>query len=197
MYYRQVENTLAHMTDEEVAVRVQQGDTESFGALVERYEDKLLRYGRRFLSRQEDIEDIVQDVFVNAYQNMQSFDTKQKFSPWVYRIAHNAFVNALKKKSRNPLVLVDFDTMLAHPVYEDPLPREREQAEMKRVVEEGLEKLAPKYREVLILYFLEELSYKEIAEILEVPTGTVGIRLKRAKEALKKILPQHTSIDSV
>ncbi len=174
------------MTDEELAGAVQAGNADMFGPLVERYQDKLLRYGRKFLSTPEDIEDIVQDVFVSAYQNIQSFDTAQRFSPWIYRIAHNAFVNGLRRKSRNPLVYVDFDTFLAHAVYDDPAPREREQKEIQVMLEKSLDKLDYKYREVLILYYLEEMPYKDIADILQVPQGTVGVRLKRAKEALRK-----------
>jgi RNA polymerase sigma-70 factor (ECF subfamily) len=175
------------MSDEELALQVRRGDVELFAPLVERYEQKLLRYGRKFLSTREDIEDIVQDVFMSAYQNIQSFDTAQKFSPWIYRIAHNAFVNGLKKRSRSKVVFVDFDTFVSHPAYDDPAPREREHEEMKKMIERGLEKLEPKYREVLILYYLEEIPYKEISDILEVPISTVGVRLRRGKEALKKI----------
>ncbi len=166
---------------------VQQGNQEAFGALVERYEEKLLRYGRKFLSRSEDIEDIVQDVFLGTYQNIKSFDRTQKFSPWIYRIAHNSFVNALRKKSYSPVTLPDFDTLLTHHVAEDPLKREREQKEMRAMIEKGLADLQPKYREVLILYYLEDMSYKEIADILQTPQGTVGIRLKRAKESLRRV----------
>ena len=175
------------MTDEQVAARVQAGDKEAFGLVLDRYEQKLLRYGRKFLARQEDIEDIVQDVFLSAYQNIQSFDTAQKLSPWLYRIAHNAFVNALRKGSRAPLI-VDFDTLLSHPVYDDPAESERDQRDMRAMLEKGLEKLPPKYREVLALYYFEEMPYKDIAEVLGVPQGTVGIRLKRAKVALREVL---------
>ncbi len=174
------------MTDEELAQAVQAGNPDMFGPLLERYEEKLLRYGRKFLRSPEDIQDIVQDIFVSAYQNMQSFDATQRFSPWIYRIAHNAFVNELRRKSRNPLVYVDFDTFLAHPAYDDPAPREREQQEIKAMLEKSLDKLDYKYREVLILYYLEDMPYKDIAEVLQVPQGTVGVRLRRAKEALKK-----------
>lgn len=173
------------LTDEELAARVQGGDTEAFGVLVERYEEKLVRYGRRFLSYREDIEDIVQDVFLSAFENMRSFDASQRFSPWVYRIAHNAYVNALKKRSRNPFVTLDLDTLVSHPIYENPAQKEREQRELREMIDRGLEKLPPKYREILILYYLEEMPYKEIAEVLQVPTGTVGVRLKRAKAALR------------
>jgi len=181
----QVDHAYAQLTDEELAVRVQKGDKEVFGVLMERYEAKLLRYGAKFLSRHDDIVDIVQDVFISTYQNIQNFDASQRFSPWVYRIAHNAFVNGLKKHSYNPLTLVDFDTFISHVAYEDPVPREREQQEMKKMIDKGLEGLQPKYREVIILHYLEDMPYKEIADILQIPVGTVGIRIKRAKESLK------------
>jgi RNA polymerase sigma-70 factor (ECF subfamily) len=176
-------------SDEHIAALVQAGDKEAFGLVVDRYEAKLLRYGRKFLARHEDIEDIVQDVFISAYQNIQSFDTAQRLSPWLYRIAHNAFINALRKGSRAPLI-IDFDTLISHPVYDDPSERLRDQKDMRAQLDRGLETLSPKYREVLALYYFEEMSYKDIAEVLQVPQGTVGIRLRRAKEALKATLEQ-------
>jgi RNA polymerase sigma-70 factor (ECF subfamily) len=173
-------------TDEQLAISVQNGDREAFGALVERYEAKLLRYGKKFLSTHEDIQDMVQDIFISAYKNIKSFDPKQKFSPWIYRIAHNAFVNGLRSKIRNPLLLFDLDTLVSHPIYEDPAEKERELADMKKMIDIGLEKIPDKYREALILYYLEELSYQEIADVLHIPISTVGVRIRRGKEALRK-----------
>lgn len=174
-------------TDEDLARRVQRGDADAFGALVERYEAKLLRYGTKFLSNPEDVADLVQDAFIRAYQNIRSFDPSLRFSPWMYRIAHNEFVSALRKRSRNPVTFLDFDALVSHPAYDDPAPREREQKEMRALIDAGLERISPKYREVLVLYYLEELSYKEIADVLQVPVSTVGIRLKRGKEALQAV----------
>ncbi|MES2216535.1 MAG: RNA polymerase sigma factor [Patescibacteria group bacterium] len=185
-------------SDEEIVKLVQDGDSEQFGVLVERYQAKLLRYGHKFLRAREDIQDIVQDAFISAYRNIKSFDLSQRFSPWIYRIAHNAFANALRKSSRNPLFFIDFDTLLSHPVYEDPEPREKEREEIKKYIDKTLEGLKPNYREVLILHYLEELPYKEIAEILQVPVGTIGVRIKRAKDALKKAyLTQNPSHESL
>jgi RNA polymerase sigma-70 factor (ECF subfamily) len=175
------------LTDEEYAVRAQNGDRNAFGVLVERYEAKLLRYGRKFLSTSQDIEDIVQDTFVNAYRNIKSFDASQRFSPWMYRIAHNAFVDGLKKQSRSRFVFMDFDTLVSHSVPDESVEKERDQKEMRIMIDRDMERLSPKYREVLILYYLEELSYKEIADILRVPLGTVSARVKRAKTELKNI----------
>ena len=176
-------------TDEELAAAVQNGDKEAFGTLVERYEGKLLRYGRKFLSTREDIQDLVQDVFISSYKNIKSFDPSQRFSPWIYRIAHNAFANGLRSKIRNPLSLIDFDALVSHPIYEDPIEKEREQAEIKKMIDAGLSKVSEKHREPLILYYLEELSYKEIADVLHIPASTVGVRIRRGKEELRKVLP--------
>jgi RNA polymerase sigma-70 factor (ECF subfamily) len=112
----------------------------------------------------------------------------QRFSPWIYRIAHNTFINNIKKNSRGPLFLFDFDTILAHTPNEDNTVRESEKREMSELIDRGLNKLKPNFKEIIILYYLEELSYKEISDILRIPIGTVGIRIKRAKEALKKVL---------
>ncbi len=131
-------------TDEDIARAVQKGDTEAFGQLVERYEAKLKRYGTKFLSSPDDVTDLVQDAFVRAYQNIQSFDVSLRFSPWMYRIAHNEFVSALRKRSRANVISVDFDSMISHPAYDDPAPAEREQKEMRALIEKGLEKMSPK-----------------------------------------------------
>ncbi len=178
------------LTDETLAVATQNGDTEAFGTLVERYEQKLLRYGRKFLSNPDDIQDLVQNAFISAYQNIKGFDSRQRFSPWMYRIAHNSFVNGLRQKKRSPFISVDFDTFFSHPVYEDPTERERDQKEIKLMIDKGLEKISQNYREVLTLYFIEDMSYKDIADVLQIPTSTVGVRVKRAKEALKKACEQ-------
>lgn len=173
-------------TDEELASFVQQGQKERFGELMRRYGPKLFRYGRQFLKDVDNIEDVVQDVFIKTYQNINSFDISQRFSPWIYRIAHNTYINAIKKQNLGPLYLFDFDTIMSHTaVEEDPAVKEREQKEIKEIVEKGLSQIETKYREILVLYYIEDLSYKEIADILQVPIGTVGVRVMRAKKILK------------
>ena len=84
--------------DEIIAALVQSGQSVLFGVLVKRYEEKMRRYARKFLSNDDDKKDIVQEIFIKAYINIKSFDTKRKFSSWLYRIAHNELVNNLKKK---------------------------------------------------------------------------------------------------
>ncbi|OGZ45771.1 MAG: hypothetical protein A2756_02585 [Candidatus Ryanbacteria bacterium RIFCSPHIGHO2_01_FULL_48_27] len=185
---------MPEQTDEAIAMRVQEGDIESFGLLMDRYESKLMRYARKFLSDGEDIKDIVQDVCVKAYTNIQSFDADKRFSPWIYRIAHNELVNALKKKRRMPLFFFDLDVILPHPVAPETADGEANRQELRRVLDQYLGRIGPKYREPLVLYFFEEMEYKEIADILQIPISTVGVRIARGKAMLKKLLTQDDKV---
>ena len=174
-------------TDEQIALRVQNGEHELFGELLDRYQPKLMRYARKFLLESDDAEDIVQDIFVKAFENIKSFDTTRRFSPWVYRIAHNEFVNALKKRaSRRTVFTFDIDTLLPHltaPETADNVAMERD---LRTTVEGHLDALDAKYREPLILYYLEGMDYREISDILQIPVSTVGVRLARARAQLQK-----------
>jgi len=168
--------------DEEIAQLVQNGDVELFGVLVDRYEKKIKHYGKKFLNREMDIEDVVQEVFLKTYRNIQGFDEKRQFSSWLYRIAHNEFVNRLKKSKREPLHFFDFDILFPHLLGHKEEYKEKID---KKAIEECLDRLPLRYREPIILYYFHNLSYKEIADVLAVPVSTVGIRLKRGKEKLK------------
>lgn len=172
-------------TDEEVVKQVLNGDNASFGVLVDRYEAKLLRYAKKFLLFEDDATDLVQDVFIKAYTNLQSFDTERRFSPWIYRIAHNEFINELRRREKAPLPFFDPDTIFPHPVAEEKTDTLSIQHELREAVQECFSKLEAKYREPLILYFLEHMSYQDISEILRIPVSTVGVRISRGKTKLQ------------
>ena len=176
---------MTEQTDEQIVQDVQKGNAAAFGVLLDRYEEKLVRYGRRFMREDDDVRDAVQESFIKAYVNIQSFDPSRRFSPWIYRIAHNEFVNALKKR-KETVSLSEFDTVFPHPVAKEETGDTAEAAELRRLLDGGLGKLDAKYREPLVLYYYEDLDYKEIAEVLHIPVLTVGVRLKRGREALLK-----------
>lgn len=179
---------MVEMTDEEIALRVQGGDSEAFGMLVERYQAKLMRYARKFLSDTDDATDIVQDIFIKTYENIQSFDATRRFSPWIYRVAHNEFVNALKKRANRSFVLtVDMDTVFPHLASPETADSATMERDMRATLEKHLAGVSAKYREPLVLYYLENLDYKEISEILQIPVSTVGVRLARGRALLKKL----------
>jgi len=178
-------NSKIKLTDEDIARIVQKGKSESFGLLVERYEAKIIRYAKRFLFNHNDVEDLAQEIFIKAYVNIQSFDTSRKFSPWIYRIAHNEFINSIKKKAKEPLPLFDLDIIFPSLISKEKVENEIDRKELNKMLDKCLNKLNSKYREPLILRYFEELDYKEIADILRIPVSTVGIRLKRGKEKMK------------
>ena len=176
------------LNDEELAVLTQKQDSQAFEELVKRYEAKMFRYGHKFLRNQVDIEDLVQDTFLKAYININSFDKDLKFSPWLYRIAHNTFINAIKKQERQPFLFFDPDTLFPHPVSLQKTDQHINDEEIKNMLDKCLIELDAKYREPLILFYLEELSYQEISDILQIPVSTVGVRIKRAKDKMLSIV---------
>ena len=185
-----LENIRPAKTDEAVARRVQEGDTESFSLLVERYEEKLTRYARKFLFWGEDVKDLVQDVFLKAYSNMQSFDAARRFSPWIYRIAHNVYLNAARKRGKEAVAFFDLDVLFPHPASPETAEGEADRKELRQMLDAHLGLLDLKYREPLILYYFEDMDYRQIAEVLRLPVSTVGVRLRRGKELLRRSMNQ-------
>jgi RNA polymerase sigma-70 factor (ECF subfamily) len=179
--------TETQKTDEMLAKEVQNGQTESFGELVARFEKKLARYARRFLFDRHDSEDLVQEIFLKAYANIQSFDASRSFNAWIYRIAHNLFINEIKRKGKEPLPFFDPDTLFPHPVDAHKADDEVKDNELREMMDKCLNKLKPNYREAMVLYYNEDLDYQKISDVLQIPVSTVGVRLNRAKKELREV----------
>jgi len=160
--------------------------------LMNRYEDKMMRYVRRISGVNiETAQDIVQEVFLKVYINLNSFDEGLKFSSWLYRIAHNETINYWrrnKKRSYND-VSWDENEALKNIISDDKdLEQEVYQTMTNEQLQEALKEIDEKYRTVLVLNYLEGKTYQEIADILKKPIGTVGTLLNRAKKVLRKEL---------
>lgn len=186
------ENQNLDLTDEEIALLVQKGNKEHFELIITRYTDKLNRYLSKFLSNIEDKQDLLQDVFVKCFVNINNFDTDQKFSPWIYRIAHNEAVNLLKKNSNRPFSFDIFDEALsfAHPKAKEDSESDSEKLLIKKYLDSVLEDIDTKYKEIVVLYFYEDMSYKDISDVLKIPVSLVGVRLQKGKKEIKKILEE-------
>lgn len=180
-------------SDESIAEKIQRGQHQYFGEILIRYEAKIKRYARRFLTDPKDAEDAAQEAFIKAYRNIQSFDTSRKFSSWLYRIAHNECINFLRKRKTESLPLFDLDVLFPHLAREEHLD-DMNVRQTKEEIELALGRLDPKYREPLILYYLEGFDYREIADILHIPVATVGVRLARGRKILKNFYEQLTGI---
>lgn len=176
---------MVEQTDEEIVALIQAGNADAYGEIMSRYEDKLKRYAWKFLNTRDEIDDLVQDVFIKTYTNIQSFNTSLRFSPWIYRIAHNAFVNELKRKKRT-YGLFDADTILPMIAGKETADADTLEAEITEELEVHIEKLPAKYREVVILHYFESLSYQEVSDVLKIPVTTVGVRMTRARNKLKE-----------
>lgn len=171
--------------DEAVVARITAGDVDSYGVLMARYEQKLLRYVVYLLHDHVTAADVVQDTFIKAYQNLRSFKPKYKFSSWIYRIAHNEAMNAVKKERH---IQRDADTeMLIDNDQDADIVHEIDTAIMREDLKACLVHLDSKYREVLMLQYYENMKYVEIADILHIPVATVGVRAARAKAKLRQL----------
>ncbi|MGA2666745.1 MAG: RNA polymerase sigma factor [Patescibacteria group bacterium] len=173
-------------TSDEKIVQLSLSDKENYLHLMRRYEPKLLRYIFRITNcSREDAEDILQEVFIKAYQNLNDFDQSLKFSSWIYRICHNEVISHWRKLNNSPknVELFDNDIKLSSNA---PIYKELDIKLNKEKIDEVLKKLPIKYRDVLVLRFFEEKDYGEIADILKSPLGTVGTLISRAKKVFKE-----------
>jgi RNA polymerase sigma-70 factor (ECF subfamily) len=175
-------------SDEQLVV-VTLKNPDAYGFLIERYEDKLTRYVQRISGgSKEDVEDTLQDVFISAYKNLNDFDQDLKFSSWIYRIAHNKVISHFRKVTARPkTVTYEGDNQLLNILASsEDLVKELERKYTGEEVRSILNDMDDRYKEVLVLKFLEEKDYKEISDILEKPMGTVATLINRAKKQFKE-----------
>ena len=180
-------NSILEMSDEALVLMTLK-DSNAYGFLIERYEEKLTRYVLRISGgSKEDVEDTLQDVFISAYKNLNDFDQDLKFSSWIYRIAHNKVISHFRKITARPkTVTYEGDSQLLNILASnEDLAKELERKYTGEEVRSILEDMDERYREVLVLKFLEEKDYKEISDILEKPMGTVATLINRAKKQFK------------
>ena len=164
--------------------------------IIDRYENKITRYIKRLGSlSNEDIEDLLQDIFMKVYKNLNNFNLELKFSSWIYRIAHNETINKFKKNHNVNLNFDDIDFFINK--MSDCIDCHKENIEknldnkISRVkINETFSKMDIKYKEVLILKFVEDKDYNEISDIIKKPINTVGTLINRAKKQFKNIYEQ-------
>lgn len=180
-----------NLSDEELVKRTLENQ-ENFSYLINRYELKLGRYIRRISGLdKEDIEDLLQDVFIKAYQNLNNFDQNLKFSSWIYRITHNEVISQWRKRKARPEnVYWEVDNILENITADFDISSDIDHDLLRKSLDKIFNKMDIKYREVLILKFIEEKNYQEISDILKKPMGTVATLINRAKKQFKQILAE-------
>jgi len=176
-------------TDEQIVVLTLKNQ-DYYLCLMKRYETKLLNYILKIsnISR-EDAEDILQEVFVKAYQNLNDYDLNFKFSNWIYSIAHNTTISAFRKKKVRPQTVSwedeDLNNILGSTL--DVENTSLQKLTYKQILK-IINQLPLKYKDVLILKFVEGKDYLEISDILHKPMGTIATLINRAKKSLKQEL---------
>ena len=166
-------------------------DKQAFSMIVRRYEPPLSRYIRRLLGTSgQSVDDVLQDVFIKVYVNLNDYDRSRPFSPWIYRIARNEAMSFLRKRRTEPYLLSGEEGMLMlERVLDEPTVLEvLERSRIGTWIRKLIAGLDPSYRDVFVLRYLEEKSYEEISEILEIPMGTVATYINRGKRRLKRDL---------
>ena len=166
--------------------RARGGDREAFGALVEQYRDNVYRLAYRMCGNAYDADEAAQEAFVAAWRALPNFRGDAKFSTWLYRLTTNAAIDVMRREKRHKAV---GDGEMVDLADDADSPQETvERTEQQEAVQKALAALSEEYREVLLLRYMEELDYAEIAEVLQLPSGTVKSRINRAKAALKAAL---------
>ncbi len=181
-------------TDEELVEAVLQGERERFGDLVERYQGRLVNHLYRLLRSVEDAHELAQEVFIKVYQALDRYDPRYRFSTWIFRVAQNAAIDQIRKR-RIKMVSFEGRGDADGEVREwDPPSSERgpygdlRNRERGGAIQRAIDSLPWEYRELIVLRHFGELSYDEIAELEEMPLGTVKNKLFRARQMLKEEL---------
>lgn len=170
------------------------GDQNAFGEIIELYKDKVYQLCYRMLGNSHEAEDIAQEAFIRAFINIDRYNLDRKFSTWLYRIATNLCIDRIRKKKPDYYLDAEVSgtdglTLYSQVAAEGILPEDEvANMELQDIIQKEILKLPEKYRSVILLKYIEELSLNEICEILDLPLGTVKTRIHRGREALKKQL---------
>lgn len=179
-------------TDVELIANIIRGRHDEFEELVRRYQKPISGYVYRIVGNYESSLDVTQEVFIKVYNSLHRYSSEYKFSTWLYRIAHNAAIDHLRRNSINPQSL---ETQNADGTYQlqieatSPSPeKDREVSEWRAEILQVAKRLPDAYKQLILLRHANDLSYDEIAEVTGLPLGTVKNRLFRAREMMRQIM---------
>ena len=179
---------MSHKEDQQIINSVLSGDTRAFEALIERYKHMVYTLAHKMVGNSQDAEEVAQDVFLKAFTALSSFKGTAKFSTWLYKIAYYRSLDYLKKNKRK-IQTSTYDIAQEYNVasLENSID-ELEAKERRQIIKEALLELAPDDNVIITLYYFEELSLKEIAEVMQLTPNNVKVRLFRSRSKLATVL---------
>ena len=184
-------NGVKELSDGDIIAGTLAGRLDGFEELVRRYQRPITGYVFRMVGDYESALDVTQEVFIKVYNSLHKYSSEYKFSTWLYRIAHNAAVDHLRRNSITPQSLetenadgsfqIQIESRASSP------EQDRERSEWRTEIDSVVRTLPPAYRDLIMLRHGQDLSYDEIAEVTGLPLGTVKNRLFRAREMMREI----------
>lgn len=182
--------------DHKLVERCLQGDDAAWEAVVNSYGRRIYNLGYRYTYRRDEAEDLTQEILIRVYQNLKSYRAESgSFQNWILRVARNLIIDRYRQGRRHPQTggSEELETMNIH---DDKVPnpqRAFEQVEAAKFLQDGLQALSPELKEAIILRDLEGMAYNEMAELLNIPEGTVKSRINRGRLELAKLLMKRHS----
>lgn len=171
--------------DRELVERVLKGDNTAFEYLFNRYRDAIHRLFVQRLDGVNDADDLLQETFIKVYINIHRYNPSYTFGQWVYTIARNTFIDFMRRRQDD----VSIDERFSAPEANTPTPEERViNLQQRNQIEGYLERLTPRYRQLIQMRFFDEYSYEEIADKLDRPLGTVKTQIHRAREQMCRLI---------
>lgn len=196
-YENHIKVSVDQKTETEIIKRVLQGDRQAYAVLVDAYKNPIYNLAYRMTSNPQDAEDLAQETFIRAYQNLARYDQNKKFFTWLYTIGINLIRNHLKKTDRHQ---IDINKMnihsglvhdhIASAAFHQQAVDEKHESTKEKQLEICLQQLSPELREILVLRFYQGLSFDNIADITGYSTSAVKMRVYRGLETLKKMMPK-------
>src|SRR5216684_2716168 len=183
-------SSTAEQDDLQLVTASKGGDQDAFAQLVQRYQRRVFNLVYRMLQQYEEANEVTQETFLAVWQGLPSFRGDARFSTWLYRIAYNCALKQLEQRKRDRAIQagVQAEQMMANASRQESVDTQLESHARQALIHEQLSNLPAKYRIVLVLRHLQDMTYEEMAEILTMPIGTIKTHLFRARNLLKERL---------
>jgi RNA polymerase sigma-70 factor (ECF subfamily) len=183
-------SSFTEQDETQLVVASQHGNQDAFAQLVQRHQRRVFNLVFRMLQQYEEASEVTQETFLAAWQGLPSFRGDARFSTWLYRIAYNCSLKQLEQRKRDRAlrVMMEAEQAVSEAHQREPIDAGLEAHARQAIIHEQISALPPKYRVVLILRHLQDMTYEEMAEILTIPIGTIKTHLFRARNLLKERL---------